>query len=296
MKKLLLLSTIILLLIDFTAISQELSPYIKVGESNETIQKISDKIISALKNDSFTILGSYNPSGKTSLKVIAFTNTDLKNTVVKITDRGALAAVFKIGLVQKNGKTTISHTNPDYILRAYLGDNYNTYKATFQKFSTTLKKALSGIGSEFIPFGGTVNADKLKKYHYKIMMPYFSDPITLNEFSSFDEGLRIIEKNLKAQKGETKQVYKLLFKSNEVAVFGVGLKSKKDGEAYFLPKIGETHGAALPYEIILQGKKATMLHGKYRIALHWPELTMGTFMKIMSTPGNIEETLEGLCK
>jgi len=155
---------------------------------------------------------------------------------------------------------------------------------------------LSGIGSEFIPFGGTVNADKLKKYHYKIMMPYFSDPITLNEFSSFDEGLRIIEKNLKAQKGETKQVYKLLFKRNEVAVFGIGLKSQKDGEAYFLPKIGENHVAALPYEIILQGKTATMLHGKYRIALHWPELTMGTFMKIMSTPGNIKETLEGLCK
>ena len=37
-----------------------------------------------------------------------------------------------------------------------------------------------------------------------------------------------------------------------------------------------------------------MLHGKYRIALNWPELTMGTFMKIMSTPGDIEDTLEGL--
>ncbi|MEX1383895.1 MAG: hypothetical protein AB1Z17_10895, partial [Lutibacter sp.] len=62
------------------------------------------------------------------------------------------------------------------------------------------------------------------------------------------------------------------------------------------PKIGEAHVAALPYEIILQGKNATMLHGKYRIALHWPELTMGTFMKIMSTPGDIEDTLEELCK
>ena len=30
--------------------------------------------------------------------------------------------------------------------------------------------------------------------------------------------------------------------------------------------------------------------------LHWPELTMGTFMKIMSTPGDIEDTLEELCK
>jgi len=289
-------SIVTFLLVSFSTTSQELAPYIKVGESSETIQQISDKVIAALKNNSFTILGSYHPSGKSSLKVIAFTKSDLKNTVVKVKDRGALAAVFKIGMIQKNGKTTISYTNPDYILRAYLRDNYNSYKTTFQNFSSTLKTALSSVGSEFTPFGGTVKADKLKKYHYKIMMPYFTDPVTLNEFSSFEEGLKIIQNNLKAQKGSTRQVYKLIYKTKKIAVFGVGLRSKEDGEAHFLPKIGETHVAALPYEIILHDKKATMLHGKYRIALHWPELTMGTFMKIMSTPGDIEDTLEGLCK
>ncbi len=51
----------------------------------------------------------------------------------------------------------------------------------------------------------------------------------------------------------------------------------------------------MPYEIILQGNKATMLNGKYRLALHWPKLSMGTFMKIMSTPGYIEDTLKELC-
>ena len=128
------------------------------------------------------------------------------------------------------------------------------------------------------------------------MMPYFTDPVTLNEFASFEEGLKTIEDNLKAKKGNTVQVYKLVYQNKKIAVFGVGLKSKEDGESHFLPIIGTDHAAALPYEIILQGNKATMLHGKYRIALHWPELTMGTFMKIMSTPGDIEDTLEELCK
>ncbi len=50
----------------------------------------------------------------------------------------------------------------------------------------------------------------------------------------------------------------------------------------------------MPYEIILQGKEATILHGKYRIALFWPELKVGTFMKISSTPGEIEDIMEGL--
>jgi hypothetical protein len=295
MKKL-IFSSIAILILNLSTEAQDIAPYIKIGDSNESIQQVSDKVISALESNSFTVLGTYNPSNKSSLKVIAFTRTDLKNTVVKVKDRGALAATFKVGLEQKNGKITISYTNPDYILRAYLGDNYNSFKSTFQKFSTDLKSTFSTIGSDFTPFGGAVKADNLKKYHYKIMMPYFTDPVELNEFSSFEEGLKVISANLKAKKGNTTEVYKIVYSNEKVAVFGVGLLDKEEGEAHFLPIIGESHVAALPYEIILQGNKATMLHGKYRLALHWPELTMGTFMKIMSTPGNIEDALEAVCE
>jgi len=294
MKKI-VFSIILVLFVGIHAKSQELAPYVKVGETNEAIQQVSINIIEALKSNSFTVLGAYHPSNKNSLKVIAFTRSDLKYSVVKVKDRGALAAVYKVGLVRKDGKTIISYTNPDYILRAYLGENYNSYKTLNTKFSLDLKTTFSDFGNEFTPFGGTVKADKLKKYHYKIMMPYFSDPVTLNEFASFEEGLSIIENNLKANKGNTKQVYKLVFKGHDVAVFGIGLMDKEEGESHFLPKIGEENIAAMPYEIILQGNKATMLHGKYRLALHWPNLTMGTFMKIMSTPGDIEDFLESLC-
>ncbi len=295
MKKLIFSFTIIIA-ISFTSTSQELSPYIKVGESTESIQKMSNDVTKALKDNSFTVLGSYNPSGKSDLKVIAFTRNDLKNTVIKVKDRGALAAIFKVGLVNIDGKVTISYTNPDYILRAYLQDDYNTYQGALQKFGTDLKTALATIGNNFTQFGGSVDAEDLKKYHYKITMPYFTDPEELAEFESFEEGVKIITDNLNAKKGTTKMVYKLIYTTEEVAVFGVGLLDKEDGEAHFLPKIGEAHAAALPYEIILQGKEVTMLHGKYRIALHWPDLTMGTFMKIMSTPGDIEDTLEEICQ
>ncbi|NCO63815.1 MAG: hypothetical protein GW839_06475 [Flavobacteriales bacterium] len=292
----LIISVITLFSVYFNSFGQDLTPYIKVGESTSSIQEVSEQVIQTLKEHSFTVLGDYNPSNKSSLKVIAFTRNDLKNTVVKVVDRGALAAVMKIGLVKKGDKIIISYTNPDYLLRAYLPINYNTFKSTFVKFSADLKNALSDLGHEFSPFGGMVEADKLGKYHYKIMMPYFTDPVELREFSSFKEGLNTITNHLKGKKGNTKEVYRLIYEKEEVAVFGVGLQSSEDGESYFLPKIGEDHVAALPYEIILQGKKATILHGKYRIALHWPELTMGTFMKIMSTPGDIEDTLKGLCE
>jgi len=119
-------------------------------------------------------------------------------------------------------------------------------------------------------------------------------PVELNEFSSFEQGVKTIQNNLAAKKGNTVKVYELIFKDKQIAVFGIGLLDPEEGEAAFLPTIGEDHVAAMPYEIILQGDEATMLHGKYRFALLWPELSMGTFMKIVSTPGNVEDFMEEL--
>ncbi|MGV6845547.1 MAG: hypothetical protein ACWA42_05415 [Lutibacter sp.] len=294
MKK--IITTIFAMFISLSFFAQEISPYIKVGVSNKTTQQVATDIINGLKSDGFIVLGSYNPENKATLKVIAFTNNDLKNTTVKVLDRGALGAICKIGLVEKNNLVTISYTNPDYFLRAYMQDNFVTFKSVFTKFSSDVKSSLSKFGNEFKSFGGAIEAKKIKKYHYKIMMPYFTDPVELNEYSSFDEGLKIIESNLAKKVGQTKLVYKLIYPNKQVAVFGIGLLNKEEGESYFLPKIGEAHIAAMPYEIILQGKKVTMLHGKYRLALCWPDLTMGTFMKIMSTPGDIEDALEAVCK
>jgi len=175
-------------------------------------------------------------------------------------------------------------------------NDYPKYETALQKVTKDVTAALSPLGEINKGFGGALSVEKLRKYHYKMMMPYFTDPVELKEFSSFEEGVKTIEKNLAAKKGNTKLVYKLKFASEKVAVFGVALMDKETGEGYFIPIIGDDHIAAMPYEIILQGDTATMLHGRYRLALHWPELTMGTFMKIMSSPGDIEDTLEGLCE
>lgn len=295
MKKI-VLSIIAVLTIGFYATAQDLSPYLKVGESSESISTLSDKVVTMLKDNGFSVLGTYSPADKASLKVVAFTRDDIKEKVVKVKDRGALAAVFKVGFQQKAGKVIISYTNPEYLLRAYLIKDYDAYKSTFVKFSNDLKSTFLSLGNEFKPFGGSVKANKLKKYHYKIMMPYFTDPVELAEYDSFEQGLAKIQNNLSAKKSATKLVYKLIYKQEKIAVFGIGLTSKEEGESYFLPKIGEDNVAALPYEIILQDKVVTMLHGKYRLALHWPDLTMGTFMKIMSTPGDIKDALKAVCK
>ena len=297
MKKLIALVVLILLFSNSNLVkAQNLSPFIKVGDVNENIDKTSSEVKNALQTNGFDIIGEYNVENNKNLKVIVYSRKDLQTTVLKVKDRGALAAALKVGLKSNGSKTTISYLNPTYLFNAYLGDSYQKHESSLQKIAKDAASALSPLGNENKGFGGSLSAKDLHKYHYKMMMPYFSDPVELEEFSSFEEGVKTIEKNLSTKKGNTKLVYKLKFSSEKVAVYGVALQDAATGEGHFLPIINNNHLAAMPYEIILQGKTATMLHGRYRLALHWPELTMGTFMKIMSTPGEIEDTLEGLCK
>lgn len=272
----------------------ELSPLLRVAVYKSTIKNVESKIETALKFQNFQILGSYHPGKDANLYVIAFTRSDLKNTVVKVKDRGALASVLKVGIYKKGDFVYVTIVNPLYMFNAYLMSDFDKHKTVLNKVNDDLLVAMGTIGKKIVPFGGSLSPSDLRDYHYKVMMPYFTDPVELKEFESFEKGLEIIRKSLAAKKGSTVKVYEVVYKTEKVAVFGVGLLDKSEGEAHFLPIIGDTHVGSMPYEIILQDKTATILHGRYRIALYWPDLTMGTFTNIMSTPGDIEDALEAL--
>ena len=50
------------------------------------MQQVVGAVTQALKDNSFTVLGDYNPEGKSKFIVIVFTRNDLKNTVIKVKD------------------------------------------------------------------------------------------------------------------------------------------------------------------------------------------------------------------
>jgi hypothetical protein len=294
MKKLSFILILISGLFVVQAVAQdEISPYFKVTELSGSFADATAQLIEVIENGGFQVIGEYHPGERKDLFVICFTSDELKKLSLQFKDRGALASVLKAALVEENGKFTLSILNPKYMFLAYWGEQLNGQEAQITAMSEKVKNAFSSFG-KLTPFGGAEEKEDLPGYHYMMAMPYFDDPEELETFDSFEEGLKTIRKNMAAGKGNTVKVYEQLFEGEKVAVFGVGLWDKEDGEAEFLPKIGEGHIANMPYEIILQGKEATMLHGKYRIALFWPELSMGTFMKISSTPGKIEDMLEEL--
>ncbi len=288
----------LLFLVTLTSLSgvfaQDLTAYYEVGNSNANMNEVIETVKNALQDGGFNIIGTYNPKESDDLAVICYTRSDLEKIALDFSDRGALAATLKIGLKKDNGVIKISMLNPIYLFYAYFVEGISKHESELQKISDEAINAMKKLGSDMKPFGGALSKNKLQKYHYKIMMPYFNNAEKLNEFSSFEEGVKVIKNNLATNKGNTQKVYELIYPDKQVAVFGVALFNKEDGEAKFLPIIGEDQLAAMPYELILQGKTASILPGRYRIALHWPELTMGTFMKIMSTPGYIKKTMEGL--
>lgn len=293
MKKIIIFLCVITFTLQLNA--QEYSPFYKIKTVKGTPEQEAKIFEKTLQDAGFTVIGKYHPENKTSLYVVCFTSDALKSLSTRFSDRGALGAVMRLGFVEKNGQTDVSVLNPYYVFYAYWGGQMGNNEKEVVAMAENILSVFRPLG-DLQPFGGKLSKDELPEYHYKVFMPYFTDPDELETYSSFEEGLAVIRKNLANNNIQAVKVYELVIPEKETAVFGIGLLNKEEGEPSFLPVIGESHIAAMPYEIILQGKEATSLEGKYRFALYWPELSLGEFMKIKSAPGDVADALETIAK
>jgi len=292
MKKFLICSS--LLLMGWLTASA-ISPYLRVADVSGSMEAVVNEVNAVLVEGGYEVLGQYQPGNNPSLFVTVFSNKALQEFALKSADRGMLAAAMKVGFQQKDGKISVSLMNPEYLFYAYFGElmNDKDFSNKALQISSEVKSSLMKVGTDMEPFGGEQKAEDLIKYRYMAGMPKFGKAVEVAEFANFDQGVAAIRKGITAS-GSTAKVYEILNESAEIALFGVGLMDEEKGEAHFLPIIGESHVAAMPYEIILQDNKVSLLHGRYRFALHWPELTMKTFTKIMSSPGDVEDAMKGL--
>jgi len=293
MKKLMIILSLFLGLTSLSQAQEELSPFMGVT-INGSLAETSAKVEKAIQAANFEIIGQYDVAGNSDLKVICFTRGDLKKATAYFKDRGALASVLKIGIRNHADTIEVSLLNPAYMFIAYFGENYHEQEKALKIIDSDAKAILTNTFGTLTSFGGSLEIKDIEKYHYKMMMPYFDDPEELEDYDSFAEGLSFIRAKIKNTDADIELVYEIVDEQNKTAVFGIGMLDAEIGEGSYLPIIGERHIAALPYDIILQGNTVSMLHGKYRFALYWPELTMGEFMKIMSTPGDVEDIMESI--
>ena len=277
------------------ATAQNFKPYILATTSDEPLSEISEVVKTTLTESGLEVIGEYSPANDSNRKVFVITSAELKNSVKTIGGLTGFASAMRVGLTVENDIVNISYTNPIYWGNAYYGDNYNQVQSHYISVTEKICSALSNVGESLdLPFGSDegLSEKSLRNYRYMFGMEKFDDVVKLNEFDSFEDAVSAIDGKLANSENF---IYSVEFTDEKLKLYGIAIGGEK-GEERFLPIIDIStlkHTASLPYELLIVDKKAVMLHGRYRIALSFPDLTMMTFSKIMSTPGDIKEILKG---
>ena len=285
------------LLGSLTLASQNLKPYTIGAETTGSVSDVAGKVKASLQNNGIDVIGEYTPVNDANRRILAITSSDLKSAVKTVGGLTGFAAALRVAVTKEGSKVIVSYTTPAYWGNAYFRDDFPKVSSNYTALSGKLKAALNPLGSN----GGTgfgsekgMSAKDLRSYHYMFGMPYFDDTHELAEFGSFREAVEKIDGNLAKGVPNLEKVYALELPGQKIKLYGIGL-SGEEGEADFMPTIdisSPKHTAFLPYEMLVLNNKVYMLHGRFRIALSFPDLTMGTFMKIVSTPGNIKDLLQ----
>lgn len=299
MRNLLFVAIAIVLSINLQA--KNLKPYILGAESSKSLSEVKKLVKINLKAKGFKVLGEYSPAKDAKRWVLVVNNTDLTNAVKKVKGLTGFASTLRVALTLEGKIVKVSYTNPYYWGNAYFRDDYPKVESYYKSFSNkmigVMKKSGTYKGTSFGSKNG-VSIDDLRDYQYMFGMPDFDDVVELEDFDSFKAAKAKVEANLRKGIAGLKLVYSYQIPGTQLKVYGIALTAN-DGEKEFLPIIDlgkPKHTAFLPYEILVNGKDVVMLHGRYRIALSFPDLAMSTFSKIMSTPGYIEDMMEKTCK
>jgi hypothetical protein len=241
----------------------------------------------ALTANGFQVVGSVSPYA--GVQVLVVTNDELKKTAAA-SKFGGYGAMIRVAVSEVNGQTQTSYVTPNYMKNAY------RMKGDLSATTASLEKAL-GKDKAFGAKEG-MSSDELRKYHYMMAMPYFDDQVELGEYDNYAAALAKVEAGLNTGKG-VKKVYRIDVPGKEEAVFGVAINDGEGSDKTVMAAIdtGELrHSAHLPYEVLVSGKKAYMLHGKFRIAQSFPDLGMGSFMTISAAPDAIENSIKEAIK
>ena len=275
-------SLLILLCSQLSWADDKMKPYVLTELSYDSAAAAIEGVQDKLTSGGFQVAGQYSPyQGAT---IIVATSAALQQ-IASQTKNGGFGAVFRISVTETGGDIQVSYVNPDYLENIFRLADISTAR-------DALTAAL-GSGSQFGAKKG-MTAKNLRKYHYMMAMPYFDDVDKLAGYSSHEAAVTSIEANLAAGVAGTSKVYRVDLPGKNVALFGVAIGTGDGADATVMSIVDQDspkHTAHLPYELLVNDGEVVALRGRFRIAQSFPDLTMGTFMKIRSAPGAIKDSL-----
>lgn len=286
-------------LLTLISTAQVLSPYTLGATSNKGLKESAALVKEKLTANGFQVLGEYAPAEDKERWMIVITSESLLYAAGKTGGLTGFAAALRVALTRESGRVLISYTTPEYWLNAYYRDDFDAVKSLLDPLTGKLENVMQESGT----YAGTafgsekgLDVDDLRSYKYMMGMPKFHETKELGEFASYKEAIDKVESSLIKGVPDVTKVYSVEVPGKELKLYGFALGGEK-GESHFLPIVDISepkHTAFLPYEFLVMGNEVHMLHGRFRIALSFPDLKMGTFTKIMSSPGDIEDLLESV--
>jgi hypothetical protein len=264
-----------------------ISPYIQGDPvAAGSPQSVASAVEGKLKKGGFKVVGKYFPKGLAGFGVVIATDDAMLDTVGSVGGEAVLGSTVRIG-VKADG--SVAYTNPDYWYRAYFRKSFVKKEDAVKALQGRLQEALgAGKGQ-----GGDESASSLSNYRYMIGMERLdSSKNELNEFGSYAEALKAVRENLAKGVGKTSKIYEVLLSDRKLAVFGVAMNDGDNSDGEWIKRIDMQNSVAgLPYEIYIVDKQVGAPHGRFRIALAFPDVGMGQFMRISSLPNVIMETM-----
>lgn len=274
-------------LLAFSAGVWAVSPYIQGDPvAGGSAQAAAAAVESKLKGGGFKVVGKYFPKTLTGYGVVVATDDAMLNEVGAVGGPAVLGAAIRVG-VKADG--SVAYTNPDYWYRAYFRKAFDKREAAAKALQTRLQDTLgAGKGQ-----GGDEPPGNLVNYRYMIGMERLdSSKSKLAEYGSFAEALKTVRDNLAKGAGKTAKVYEVVMADRKLAVFGVAMNDTEHNDGDWIKKIDmQNNIAGLPYEIYIVDNEVSSPHGRFRIALAFPDVGMGQFMRISSLPNAIMEAM-----
>ena len=269
-------------------------PFVLASSQPGLLEKRVGETVDALEKAGFRLVGQYAPVPDSRVLVVT---SDALLEAAAASDRGGYAAGQRISVSQVEDAVEVAFVNPRYLQHAYRLDS------DLSPVRTALVGALGHVRDR----GGgdkKMTAERLAKYRYMVGMQRFDDPSDLGTFDSHEAAVAAVLDGLDAAGDGLDLVYRIDVPGKDQTVIGIGMTSddpdRHIDEAEQLAVVdfdGCRKRAYFPYEVLVNGNEVEALHMRFRMAVHFPNLSMmGShgFTKLMPFPGDIEEALEEL--
>lgn len=256
------------------------------GDVAAEARTVSERLTGA----GFQRLGEYQVNN--DVTVLVFTSRELLDAAAR-SERGAYIAPLRVAVTRVGGELQVSYNNLEYFRHAYQVET---------SLAGVMSRIASAIGAQEAFGSQGLSPAVLARYRYAFGMERFGDAYELASYPNRAQALAALDANLRAGKGGVREIYRVDIPGRDATLIGVSIRedagAPRDASDLFkmmTVDVGDRrHSAYLPYEILVDGGRVEALHMRFRMALHFPDLSMmgdNSFMQLRRSPPAVEKAL-----